>query len=157
MTATPSAAVLSASALHDLLLQQAQLYDRLAQLAQQQGPLVDAADPDPLLELLSQRQRIIAELSVLNARMAPTRRDRQALAQVLAGSFGSAIQALMDRIDASRDAVMKQDERDCGRIRQWQGAAMGEMGRVARASQAVSAYRPRGAVAGPSTLTDSRG
>ncbi|MDD4891809.1 MAG: flagellar export chaperone FlgN, partial [Phycisphaerae bacterium] len=67
----PDATLPHGDAMLDLLVRQHELYRELRRLARTQRDLIAAEDPSALLNLLSQRQKLIAQLADINIRLEP--------------------------------------------------------------------------------------
>jgi DNA repair ATPase RecN len=93
-----------------LLDQQRRIYHQLGDLSRQQSQLVSAGDAEPLLSLLGQRQQLIDQLTQLNGRIDPYKRDWPALWAQL--DRGDRIQQLIDQVQKLLDDIVQQDEKD---------------------------------------------
>ena len=101
-----------ASTLIGLLEQQRGIYIQLHELCSLQSQHVANGDPEPLLALLAKRQRLIDELTRLNACVAPYKKDWTTLWAQLGGHDQSAIQSLIDQVQALMEEIVAQDEKD---------------------------------------------
>jgi hypothetical protein len=95
-----------------LLDQQRRIYHQLGDLSRQQSQLVSAGDAEPLLSLLGQRQQLIDQLTQLNGRIDPYKRDWPALWAQLDRGDQFRIQQLIDQVQKLLDDIVQQDEKD---------------------------------------------
>jgi hypothetical protein len=139
-----------------LLQRQRDLYQQLHALAQRQGPLVDAGEPELLLPLLAQRQRYVDELGRSSAALQPHRARWDEVLAGLAPAARQQVGKLTQEIARLRDAVMAQDHRDCKLLDAARGQVGREVAQIAQAGRALGAYRTPTA-GRPPRFTDRQG
>ena len=115
MTATQAIDV--GGKLIDLLTQQRFLYRQLHQLAQKQSSLVDGKDPQMLLSVLANRQRLIDKLADIDRRLQPIRADWQQIAQSLDPAQRHQVQKLVDNVQQILGEILVRDEKDSQKLR----------------------------------------
>lgn len=101
-----------ATGLIDLLDQQRSIYQQLVELSVRQSQLVQAGDAEPLLSLLTQRQRLIDDLTQLNGSIEPYKQNWPALWARLDAASQASIQTLIDSVQKLLDRILAQDEQD---------------------------------------------
>ncbi len=146
----------SPAGLLELLTQQRDLYQQLRTLSEKQAPLVEAGQPDALLALLAERQRLIDQLTVLNRQAQPLRNDPSVMKPFQVEPGKRQLEQLFNDIQAQRDAIVAQDDRDSRRLAMMRDQVLGELGQTAQTARAASAYRS-GATGGSKPLTGAGG
>ncbi len=132
------------------LERQLELLTQLEGLSQQQRSLVDAEDPEPLLEHMNARQAIVDELVALDQAMIEPRAQLHAASTTPnAGLDRATRESLHFRLTlvASRaKAIMQRDAKDQERLQARKKQAAEELAELAGAKRAVNAYSsPRAA------------
>lgn len=107
----------AACAMLALLQRQTGLYQQLTQLARAQQQLIAAEDPQPLLKVLGQRQRLTGELQTLAEEMRPLRRDWDETRQTLAPAERQAAEQLIAQTKSLIGDLLASDEQDAQRLR----------------------------------------
>lgn len=146
-----------AAELISLLDQQRRIYHQLGDLSRQQSQLVSAGDAEPLLSLLGQRQQLIDQLTQLNGRIDPYKRDWPALWAQLDRGDQFRIQQLIDQVQKLLDDIVQQDEKDRVALSAQRQHVSDELQQVHRGTAVNRAYgRP---AAGPDNnrYTDYQG
>jgi hypothetical protein len=141
-----------APALISLLERQRRLYLQLRTLSDQQGPLVAEAEPEPLLGLLSQRQKLIDDLSVVNTDIEPYRQRWDDLWAELAESDRARVGGLVKEVQGLLEAIINQDERDRHVLQNAKTRVAGELRTLGRAGQAINADRTAPRAAAPTGI-----
>jgi len=95
-----------------LLESQQKIYAQLNELSQKQSELVTAGDAEPLLSLLGQRQQLIDQLTQINGRIDPYKKDWPALWPQLDRGVQARIQQLINQVQKLLDQIVEQDEKD---------------------------------------------
>jgi hypothetical protein len=128
----------------------------LEELSTQQRELIDAEDPEPLLELMNARQQIVDELVVVEQASAEARQRLHANATG-AGALPNAgldratrqsLQFRLEQVAAWAKAVMQRDAKDAERMQARKKQAAGELAELAGAKRAVNAYAKPAAAPG---------
>jgi uncharacterized protein YPO0396 len=96
----------------DLLVRQHELYRQLRRLALAQHDLIAAEDPTGLLNLLSQRQRLIEQLAELNVKLEPARADWKRVESMLTTEQRGKAQRLVEEVGQLLAEILQADEAD---------------------------------------------
>jgi hypothetical protein len=137
----------------ELLERQRVIYERLRTLAERQRGLVLQGDPQSLLAILADRQRLVDDLSQLNARLAPFRRD---WVRINARLDDEGRRRVRDAIRASDDilsSILRSDQEDMDSLTGRKHEMRAEMVRTSSGAAASRAYAAAGA--GAASLTDA--
>jgi len=130
----------AARAMLALLRRQATLYTELAALAKTQHTLIAAEDPQPLLKILGQRQRVTGELQRVAEALRPLRVQWDAVKDSLNPQERQDADALVQQTKAVLGQLLASDEQDAQRLR-IRKQRTGEALRAVHANrQAVVAY-----------------
>jgi hypothetical protein len=124
------------------------LLSELEVLSTQQRELIDAEDPEPLLELMNARQQIVDELVVLEQASAEARSRLHASATGpgampnagLDRGTRESLQFRLEQVAARAKAVMQRDAKDAERMQARKKKASEELAELAGARRAVHAY-----------------
>ncbi|MCC7145090.1 MAG: hypothetical protein IT443_01445 [Phycisphaeraceae bacterium] len=136
-----SAVGISAEELAELLSRQQKLFEQLLDLASHQGPLIEAGQSEPLLNLLAQRQTLINQLHEISARLAPVRKQWAAVLQSFSQAARERIQGILDQIGKLQTRIASLDERDCQALRLTSQSLGSQMTRLQNSVGAMGAYR----------------
>ena len=141
------------SALVALLEQQRALFLQLRTLSDQQGPLVAEAQSEPLLGLLARRQKLIDNVTDVNAKLDPYRQRWDEMLAALAEPDRQRIGDLVKEVQGLLEGILQQDERDRAALQTAKSRIGTEIQTLARSGQAMKAYGavPRGPVTGIGT------
>lgn len=138
-----------------LLEHQGVLYRRLATLAERQRAMVVADDPQPLLTVLAERQRLVEGLVGLNQKLAPYRRHWTRVYGVLDGSARQRVDELVNEANQTLSAILSRDGQDCATLNlRRQTAAVG-LAALDAGHRASTAYASAGTRRG-AFLTDAQ-
>lgn len=96
----------------DLLKRQHQYYLELERLSTQQRSLIQANQPEELLNVLSKRQKIISRIGILNSETAPYREDWDELKDSMPPELRTAIQFLLAKLKEMLNAIIEHDSQD---------------------------------------------
>jgi FlgN protein len=96
----------------ELLMAQRELYRRLTDLSARQRGLITGDHPEQLLNILSDRQKIILALSRLNEQLSPYRRNWEAHHAALPEATRQQVSALLDEINGTLQAIIAADRED---------------------------------------------
>ncbi|MCX5661824.1 MAG: flagellar export chaperone FlgN [Planctomycetota bacterium] len=143
------------SALVALLQKQRAIYVQLRQLSDQQATLIVDGQAEPLLTLLSQRQKLIDDAALLNADLEPYRKKWASLWAGLGDKDRETIGALVREVQELLGAIVQQDERDRQSLQAAKGKLGSELQKLSRAAGAVNAYRQ--APSGQNRFTNKQG
>jgi hypothetical protein len=137
MAAAPAGA---AAQMLELLHCQVGLYQRLAALGKTQQCLIAADDPQPLLKILAERQRITGELQEVAGRLRPLRSAWESLGDARSAADRRSAEDLIGQSKALLGRLIDADTEDAQRLR-IRKQRTGEALRLVHANrQAVAAY-----------------
>ncbi len=145
----------STSELITLLDRQKAIYHQLRSLSQRQAEQVAAADPESLLNTLSQRQVLIDQLVEIGTSVEPYKRAWPQLVSQLDDETRSELRSRIEAVQTLLDEIIKQDEVD-------RQALVGHRGKMAdqlqRIRQGTAVHKAYGApVPSSPRLTDRKG
>ncbi len=95
-----------------LLTRQRDLYLRLKDLAYSQRKLVDKSDPEMLLKVLANRQRIIDQLSLIDRQLRPLREDWQKISGCFSDAQRNNVNLLIDQVKNTIEDILNRDKKD---------------------------------------------
>lgn len=130
------------SRLIQLLTQQQLLYRQLQQLARQQRGLVDGSDPEMLLKLLADRQRLIDRLSDVDQELQPLRVDWQAMAQTLPAEQRAQAQNLVESVKEILADIIARDKQDTEVLAGRRNEVAGQIATASQGKRMNQAYAP---------------
>jgi hypothetical protein len=120
------------------------LLSSLEELSEQQRALIEAEDPEPLLELMNARQQVVDELVILEQASAEARAQMHAAAAVPNAGLDRAkresLQFRLEQVASRAKAIMQRDAKDAQRIQARKKKAAEELADLAGAKKAVRAY-----------------
>ena len=87
-------------------------YKKLKELAQRQRLLISRGQSEALLEILSERQRLVNGLSEINQSMAPLRADWDAIKEQMTDKQRSDAESLVQQVAESLQEILASDEAD---------------------------------------------
>ncbi|MHC4993530.1 MAG: flagellar export chaperone FlgN [Planctomycetota bacterium] len=147
-----------ASTLIDLLEQQRGIYIHLHELCSLQSQHVADGDPEPLLALLGKRQRLIDELTRLNACVAPYKKNWNTLWSQLQSDDQNVIDALIDQVQALMEEIVAQDEKDRQALSEQRDEVGTQLQNIHTGNALNKAYGPKPAAHGVDPrYTDQQG
>jgi chorismate mutase len=135
-----------ADELLDLLVSQHELYRQLRRLAMAQHDLIAAEDPTGLLNLLSQRQRLIDQLAEINLKLEPARADWKRVESMLTTEQRGKAQKLVEQVGQLLAEILQADEADSKVLSARKQVIGQKIQATAASAQVQAAYRR---VAGP--------
>ena len=154
MTYTMSA---SGTELVKLLNEQRVHYRKLRLLTQRQRSLVLDDDPQALLSLLADRQRVVDDLTALNARLAPFRREWTRVFDGLDPHTRRDVKELLEESNELLASVMTSDRQDSEMLGARRQSAAAGMSATRLAGRASAAYASSTALVGPAAqLAEAR-
>ena len=139
----------------ELLLRQEKVVGKLLDLAKYQGQLIESKSTDPLLGLLSQRQKLIDEFTLMQGDLTRLTVDREDQLRDLDSRTRERIQSLIDEVGATLNRVMAKDDRDRRTLEAVKGKVQEELAATGVAQKARSAYH--GAGLAESQFSDQQG
>ncbi len=139
-----------------LLRHQQVLYRRLRQLAERQKTLVLESDAAALIELLSERQRLVDGLLGLNGQLAPFRARWSDVFGSLTEPSRRAVAEMLEEANQSLGAIIEGDQRDSATLTARKQGMAEELTGFGAGGRVTAAYAASGAVH-PSALTEAKG
>ena len=162
----PSPSTSEADQLLQLMSQQRDLYRSLHELSSQQQTVIAEGRTEDLLTLLSQRQRLVDQLTSINRQIAPLRDRMSEIAAAAPEALRQQLRSLVDEVQAMLQSIIDHDEQDRKALEASKAQVGKELAKVRTAPAAVNAYRAsagpgipmsRHASSGVARFTDSRG
>lgn len=138
-----------------LLEHQRVLFSRLRVLADRQKALVVQDDPQPLLELLSERQRLVDGLVGLNGRLGPYRTRWTAIYSGLDEPDRRMIAELLEESNTALSSILQSDTNDTQTLQARRHDMVNRMDALENQSRAATAYSAAGR-ASRHSYTDAR-
>jgi hypothetical protein len=131
--------------LTELLTQQRDLYQQLRLLAESQSAAISDDQPEALLRILSQRQRLIHELTQVNVLLEPYRSRWDHIREGLDPAQRLRVGELVEEVQDLLSQILKQDQGDCDMLEQRTGEVRNEavsasLGRKVNAAYAMQSY-----------------
>jgi len=135
-----------------LLREQRDLYRKLRALSDRQRGLISGDEPDRLLNILRDRQTLVAGLVRLNDQLAPYRRDWESIHARLPDNTRDEASALLSEINEILQGILRIDQEDGALLsarRQAVARSLSDVsgGRTANAAYAQQARRTDSAAA----------
>lgn len=147
---------LSPQRLVTLLGQQRDLYLELRSLSQRQRTLIAGPRPELLLDVLTQRQRIIARLAEINEQLSPVRREWEVVYGGLPEELRRKTGALLAEINEALQTILSIDKEDSALLAARKQSTAQELGRQDRRSAANAAYTRNQGESGTTDSADLR-
>jgi hypothetical protein len=137
-----------------LLEHQRSLYRGLRRLADRQKALVVQDDPQPLLGLLAERQKLVDELVSLNVRLGSYRESWPEVYSTLDEPARKQVADLLEEANQSLGSILKSDGEDTATLTARRADMSGRLAAVDAGGRASAAYAMAG-VGMSSRLTDA--
>ncbi len=96
----------------DLLEQQRDLYGRLRGLANMQQELVENDNPELLLKVLANRQKIINQLALVDKQLKPIRNQWQEISAQFSALERQRVNILVDEVKKTIEEILSRDKAD---------------------------------------------
>jgi hypothetical protein len=125
-----------------LLQQQCLLYQQLRDLSARQGQHIKEGQTEPLLTVLAQRQRVLAELTAIADEMAPYRAHWPQVRAALSADQQQQVNAMVQEVEQQLAHIIQQDERDRTQLQNARNQVGSELTKLNKVSAAAAAYRP---------------
>lgn len=139
-----------------LLEHQRVLYRRLRFLADRQRTLVMMEDPEPLLDLLSERQKLVDALAALVAQMAPYRSRWAQLYREMDEGSKRIVTSLLEEVNTSLAAILQSDGRDTATMEARKQRVAEQLASAGDGYRASTSYARTG-LSGPKATTLAEG
>jgi len=123
-----------------LLSEQRDLYVRLGVLTDSQRALITGDEPERLLAVLGERQKLIDRLERLAERMRPHRQRWPQLRSELAPADAEQVDRLLAEVDALLAGILEKDKADTQLLAARKGAVGQAMATLKTGKQAKAAY-----------------
>lgn len=127
-----------------LLTEQRDLYRQLSRLADQQRGLITGDDPERLLAVLAERQRLIERLTAIGRELKPLQANWRHLRENLTAQQVDRIDALVNEVNALLSEILKRDEADTALLSARKSETSQAIGTVQAGRRAGSAYAAAG-------------
>lgn len=138
----------------ELLHGQLALYRDLHSLASRQRGLVKLDDSGPLLTLLAERQKIVAELGECSRRLAPLQGHCRQTPSALSAEQRRQAEGLLQASADMLQSILKLDEEDARTLEARKSHTARQIQSLAAGQQAFRAYGPAAAGAAAFSRTD---
>jgi len=125
----------------DLLKQQCSLFSQLQGLSAQQSQYLTSGSVESLLEVLSQRQKVIDDLTTINTGLAPYRQQWAQFCARLNEPDRVCIGELVDQAQSILQVIIDRDDHDREQLDQAKCKLGTEMMQVAQSGAAMQAYK----------------
>lgn len=132
------------AAIIELLGHQRSLYRRLRLLADRQRALVVAEDHQPLMDLLTERQKLVDGLVGLTSKMAPYRERWTQLYQDMNETSRRTVTALLEEVNSALAAILKSDSSDTATLMAQRDHTAREMKTISNGRYVGAAYAAAG-------------
>lgn len=123
-----------------LLGRQQALFDRLDALGQRQSELIEGDEADGLLELLSERQRLIDGIAEVSGLLEPFKSRWAAVMEELPGAQRERVRRRLDALAGLTARIAQRDEADRQNLERRRDAVAMELAQVSRGRGALAAY-----------------
>lgn len=124
----------------DILQRHLSIHQRLRELSRQQRDLITADDPQPLLVLLADRQKLVDELTRLNGVLLPLQSRWREYREQVSAEAGERIDALLRETTETLQLIIAADQQDAGLLAVRKAGVAGEMANLDQGRQAFDAY-----------------
>ncbi len=115
----------------ELLTRQRALYGQLRDLTKRQTEMIDNTNPQMLLKILADRQRLIDKLTLISRELAPIRAQWNQISENLSDSQRDDVQRLIDETQDLLGEIMSRDREDVEKL----GKSRNEVTREIRSVQ----------------------
>lgn len=141
MTNTPIANTGNVPVLIALLDRQRALYELLCAMSREQSQLIETAQTESLLSHLAQRQKLIDEVTAVNAELDPYRRRWAEIWADLNPADRERVGGLVRGVETLLASILKRDDEDRKALQSAKARVAEQMRSVSNAGVAVNAYR----------------
>ena len=124
-----------------LLSRQRDLYLRLKDLAYKQRELVDKSDPEMLLKVLANRQRIIDQLSIIDRQLRPIREDWKKVSDSFSDNERNNVNLLIEQVKSTIEDILNRDKKDTETLTSKQQEIAVELKKARTGKQMGKAYQ----------------
>lgn len=131
-------------ALVRVLEAQSALFGQLDALSQRQALIIAEDDPERLLEILAERQRVIDRIEGARRELEPVRVQWEAQLARMDPAWRKDVGARVDALARLAEGVAKRDDEDRKTLMQRREDVARELAAVTAGGRAAAAYGPRG-------------
>ncbi|MCC6681690.1 MAG: flagellar export chaperone FlgN [Phycisphaeraceae bacterium] len=124
-----------------LLQQQRDGYVQLLEIGRDQSQLIQDGQPEQLLTLLSQRQKLIDDLARLGRRVAAVQDRWRQVSDQLDGAHTQQVRSLVAQVEQLLSQIIAQDEKDRAQLEAAHKQTAQQLSRTAAAPRALNAYK----------------
>lgn len=139
-TATETKTPSTPEAILDLLSAQASLYDRLESYAVHQRALIQSDDPQPLIGVLAERQKLVVELADIAGRLSGVRKRWESCLESFDPDQRKQADELLSKAREHLKRVLAHDDEDARLLSAKKQAAIQEASEVQTTARAMEAY-----------------
>ena len=139
----------------EVLERQRMLYRRLRALTERQRGLVAQDDPQPLLALLADRQKLVDELLAVNETLAMYRQEWTEIYGRLDDASRRRVAEMLEGVNTTLGAILHSDSQDSAMLSARRPEVADRMSAGGAAGRAGAAYAFAGGQA-PAGITDAR-
>lgn len=127
-----------------LLSRQRELYGKLRNLALTQKELVGRGDPEMLLKVLANRQKIINQLTLVDSQLGPIRQNWKQIAQGFNEVQRCQVNMLVDEVKKSIEDILTRDRDDVEKLTEKKEELAVELKKVRTCRQMSGVYQGSG-------------
>ncbi|MBN2841724.1 MAG: hypothetical protein JXM68_01455 [Sedimentisphaerales bacterium] len=124
-----------------LLARQKELYGRLRNLAFTQRELVLRSDPEMLLKVLANRQKIINQLTLVDTQLRPIRESWQEIASGFSEVQRKQVNVLVDDVKKCIEEILSRDKDDSEKLEEKKEEIAVELKKVRTCRQMSKVYQ----------------
>ncbi len=139
------------------LKEQRDLYLRLKELSERQRNLISGDRPELLLNILRDRQTLVAALAAVNEKLSPYRRNWQAVYETLPEVTRHTASELLEEINGMLQVILKTDQEDQALLSARKQAVARSLNDVSGGRVANAAYAQQGGKSSDSKAADVTG
>lgn len=130
----------AASGIAGLLTEQRDLYLQLSRLTEKQRGLITGDEPERLLSLLAERQRLVDKLQAISRHLRPYQANWRQYREEMPDNEGRRVDGLVGEINALLGEIMRQDDTDTALLMVRKSETHRAIGTVQTGRQADRAY-----------------
>lgn len=138
----------------ELLEEQRGCYEDLKRLAERQRRLITDEDPESLLKILGERQRLVDRLGELNKALQPYRQEWAGTYSQMQSDRRQHVQRLLDDINTLLGSILVTDAEDSRLLAASKEGTRNQIKEAASAKQANTAYASQAYQAAGVAVTD---
>ena len=124
-----------------LLVKQRDLYSKLKALAFMQRELVERSNPELLLKVLGNRQKIINQLTAIDSKLKPIREKWKVISEGFNDNERAEVNKLVDDVKRILEDIMTRDKQDTETLTEKKNQIANELKKVRTCKQMNNAYK----------------